>query len=321
MNKILTNIPNNPISNLEISLPDDVSFYQGKVRNIYKKGSEFASVATDRISAFDHILSRAIPYKGQVLNQTAAYFLNSVRDIVPVWLDNTPHPNISVGKTCNPIKLEMVIRGYLSGHAWRQYKSGMRMLCGVTMPDGMIENDPFPEPIITPSTKADSGHDLDISAFDIIQQGIVSEQVWNQLSELTRKLFQRGSEMARSKGLILVDTKYEFGYLDDQIVLMDEIHTPDSSRYFYLDSYNYNQLTGQKQRQLSKEFVREWLIAHNFQGLEGQTMPDLDDEIVIEITNRYIELYQTITGQTFIPVDYSNIEKDIAKELVEYFSA
>ncbi len=313
-------LPTNPINDLNLQLPDDVIFYKGKVRNIYRKGEKFASVATDRISAFDYILPRAIPYKGQILNQTAAFFLNSVKDIVPIWMESSPHPNISLGKSCEPIKLEMVIRGYLSGHAWREYKSGKRLLCGEQMPDGMIENDPFPHPIITPSTKADSGHDLDIAAQEILAQELVTPAQWDVLSDYTQRLFKRGTEIALQKGLILVDTKYEFGIYDDQIYLMDEIHTPDSSRYFYRKSYHFNQLTGKKQHQLSKEFVREWLISRNFQGLDGQSMPDMDDAIVGEIADRYIELFQTITGQTFVPVEYSTIESDIQEILTTYFS-
>jgi len=291
-----------------IELPDGVIKYEGKVRDVYIRGDKFISVASDRISAFDHILPRTIRYKGQVLNQTAAYFLGSVSDIVPVWLESVPDPNISVGKTCDPIRIEMVIRGYLTGHSWREYKAGKRILCGEEMPDGMSENDPFPEPIITPSTKAVSGHDVDISKAEIISQGLVDPVLYGQMEEKAKQLFKRGQEMAISRGLILVDTKYEFGLYRDELTLMDEIHTPDSSRYFYLDTYFENQLRGLPQNQLSKEFVREWLISKGFQGREGDVMPEMDDEMAHTVSERYIHLYETITGRTFERTPYEDID-------------
>lgn len=276
------------------------NLYHGKVRDVYTINEDIlVMVASDRISAFDYILPKPIPYKGQVLNQVATHFLKATKDIVPNWLIDTPDPNVAVGYKCEPIKLEMVIRGYLTGHAWREYKAGKRVLCGEEMPENMIENEAFPEPIITPATKADEGHDEDISRTEILDQGIVSEETLNQLEDYTRKLFARGTEMAAKQGLILVDTKYEFGFLDGKIVLMDEIHTPDSSRYFYANEYEKRQKENQPQKQLSKEFVRQWLIENNFQGLDNQKMPDMPDEFVEIVTNRYIELYEVITGNNF----------------------
>ncbi|HQW10705.1 MAG TPA: phosphoribosylaminoimidazolesuccinocarboxamide synthase [Saprospiraceae bacterium] len=313
-------IPTKQFDTIDIILPENVIKYKGKVRNVYIRGHQFVSVATDRISAFDHVLLRTIPFKGQVLNQIAAHFLDEVKDIVPVWLDNCPHPNVSVGKNCMPIRLEMVIRGYLSGHAWREYRSGNRQICGIEMPKGMIENDPFPEPIITPTSKADIGHDIDVSRIEILANEIVTEDVLNQLEDYTRALFKRGQEIALQRGLILVDTKYEFGMFDDKIFLMDEIHTPDSSRYFYAESYFDNQLRGNKQNQLSKEFVREWLITNDFQGLEGQSLPAMSDELTTEISERYIHLYELITGIKFIPADYDTLEADINSEVQKVFS-
>jgi len=301
----------------DFALPDGVIKYTGKVRDVYIKDKLFISVASDRISAFDHILPRNIMYKGQVLNQTAAYFLNSVKDIVPVWLESVPDPNISAGKTCDPIRIEMVIRGYLTGHSWREYRSGKRVLCGEHMPDGMNENDPFPEPIITPSTKAMEGHDVDISKAEIISQGLVDLNIYEKMEDLAKKLFQRGQEMAISRGLILVDTKYEFGMYDGEITLMDEIHTPDSSRYFYLNSYFENQLKGIAQNQLSKEFVREWLISKGFQGKDGDVMPVMDDEMVATVSERYILLYETITGQTFERTSYDRINERIEAKILD----
>lgn len=295
--------------------------YHGKVRDVYDLGSNLLMVASDRISAFDHILPKSIPYKGQVLNQIAYYFLQATRDIVPNWLQASPDPNVSIGVKAESIKIEMVIRGYLSGHAWRTYKSGGRLLCGVTMPEGMRENDKFPTPIITPTTKASEGHDMDISVAEIIDQGIVSQTDWDVLDKYTRALFARGTEMAADRGLILVDTKYEFGKVGGSIILIDEIHTPDSSRYFYADGYSQRQLEGAPQPQLSKEFVREWLIAHGFQGLEGQQMPIMHDEFVWEISNRYIELYEIITGHTFIKADVANIEKRILNNVDAYLNS
>lgn len=273
-------------------------------------------VASDRISAFDHILPRAIPYKGQVLNQIATHFLQATADIVPNWLDQIPDPNVAIGKACEPFKVEMVIRGYLVGHAWRTYQSGERTLCGVVLPEGMQENEAFPAPIITPATKAEEGHDEDISREDIIAQGIVSEADYIQLEQYTRALFQRGTEMAADRGLILVDTKYEFGKKDGQIYLIDEIHTPDSSRYFYAEGYEDRLAKGERQKQLSKEFVREWLMAHGFQGKEGQLMPEMPDAFVWEISDRYIELYENITGKSFEKADTEHILQRIEQNIL-----
>jgi phosphoribosylaminoimidazole-succinocarboxamide synthase len=274
--------------------------YHGKVRDMYTIGEDLmVAVVSDRISAFDVVMPRGIPFKGQVLNGVASHFLDAVTDIVPTWKLATPDPNVTVGLTCEPIRLEMVIRGYLTGHAWRQYKAGHRSLCGAPMPDGMREHDRFPEPIITPATKAEEGHDEDIAPADILARGIVSPELWTELERVTRALFQRGTEMAAAQGLILVDTKYEFGLRNGVLTLIDEIHTPDSSRYFYADGYEARQAAGQAQRQLSKEFVREWLMEHNFMGLEGQTPPEMDDEFLNTVTTRYIELYERITGKSF----------------------
>lgn len=297
------------------------AIYHGKVRDVYDFGDELLMIATDRISAFDHILPKAIPYKGQVLNQIARHFLLNTKDIVPNWWIASPDPNVSIGIKADPIKIEMVIRGYLSGHAWRTYKSGGRILCGVHMPDGMKENDRFPQPIITPTTKASEGHDMDIAVGDIIRQGIVSQQDWDQLEKYTRDLFERGTKMASDRGLILVDTKYEFGKLDDQIILIDEIHTPDSSRYFYSEGYEERQTIGEPQPQLSKEFVREWLISNGFQGLEGQKMPVMPDDFIWEISDRYIQLYEMITGQKFVKADVSDIGTRIIQNVDNYLHA
>lgn len=284
------------------------SVYNGKVRDVYTLDNGLlVMVASDRISAFDHILPKGIPHKGQVLNQVATMFLDATKDIVPNWLLATPDPSVAIGYACEPIRVEMVIRGYLSGHAAREYKAGKRMICGVPMPDGMKENDRFPVPIITPATKADEGHDEDISREDILAKGIVPEDIYVQLEAYTRALFQRGTEMAAERGLILVDTKYEFGVRDGKVLLIDEIHTPDSSRYFYAEGYEERQSKGEAQKQLSKEFVRQWLIEHGFQGLDGQKMPDMPDEFVNVVTERYIELYEKITGKTFVPADTSDI--------------
>ncbi len=286
--------------------------YHGKVRDVYSIGEEhLVMVASDRISAFDHILPKTIPFKGQVLNQIAADFLEATSDIVPNWVISVPGPAVTVGKKCDAFKVEMVIRGYLSGHAWREYKSGKRIICGVAMPDGMIENDKFPDPIITPATKAEEGHDEDISREEIIAQGIVVEADYIQLENYTRALFQRGTEMAAKQGLILVDTKYEFGKIGDIIYLIDEIHTPDSSRYFYAEGYAERQEKEEKQKQLSKEFVREWLIENGFQGIEGQKMPEMPDEFVQLVSERYIELYEKISGKKFQKADQSNINERI----------
>lgn len=295
--------------------------YHGKVRDVYDFGDQLIMIATDRISAFDHILPRPIPYKGQVLNQLAKHFLEATADIVPNWLQATPDPCVSAGIKATPVKLEMVIRAYLCGHAWRLYKSGIRTICGVNMPEGLKENDKFPVPIITPSTKASEGHDMDISVGEILDQQIVSQDLWDTLADYTRILFQRGTEMAAERGLLLVDTKYEFGIVDGKIILIDEIHTPDSSRYFFADGYELRQSKGENQPQLSKEFVREWLIANGFQGLEGQSIPDMPDELINEISARYIQLYEMITGKDFIKSDNSDIRSRIEKNVTSYLSS
>ncbi len=302
------------IGGTDFHLPGQTHKYRGKVRDVYTiRQDKLVMVATDRISAFDHILPRPIPFKGQVLNQTAAHFLEATKDIVPNWVEAFPDPRVAVGKQCEPFKVEMVIRGYLAGHAWREYKAGKRQVSGAPMPEGMQESDPFPEPIITPATKAESGHDEDISREEIIRQGLVGEDDYLQLEAYTRALFERGTEMAARQGLILVDTKYEFGKVGDTIYLIDEIHTPDSSRYFYADGYAQRQKTGERQQQLSKEFVREWLMDNGFQGLEGQTMPNMPDDFVEMVSKRYIALYEKVTGQTFVPSynDLSTIENHI----------
>ena len=298
-----------------------INEYNGKVRDVYTlENDQLVMVASDRISAFDHVLPKGIPFKGQVLNQVATMFLRATEDIVPNWLIATPDPSVAVGIACEPIRVEMVIRGYMSGHAAREYKAGKRELCGVPMPEGMIENDKFPVPIITPATKAEEGHDEDISREDIIGQGIVPEDIYIQLEEYTRALFQRGTEMAAEQGLILVDTKYEFGMKDGKVILIDEIHTPDSSRYFYKDGYEKRQETGEEQKQLSKEFVRQWLIENGFQGIEGQVMPVMPDEFVKVVTDRYIELYEKITGLTFVRSDTSNITERIQTNVDAYLA-
>jgi phosphoribosylaminoimidazole-succinocarboxamide synthase len=286
-------------------------FYSGKVRDVYSISNNYLVMfASDRISAFDVILPRPIPFKGQVLNQIAAYMLNATKDICPNWLISVPAPQVSIGKKCMPFKIEMVVRGNLTGHAWRSYASGKRVLCGVEMPDGMKENDYFPTPIITPSTKAAEGHDEDISAMEIIAQKLATRAEWEILSNYALQLFARGKEIAAKQGLILVDTKYEFGKLGDEIVLMDEIHTPDSSRYFYADGFEERQAKGERQKQLSKEFVREWLIENNFMGKEGQTVPAMGDEWIQTISSRYIELYEKIIGQKFEPVELGDEETE-----------
>ncbi len=293
------------------SFPGQTGFYSGKVRDVYSIGSDWlVMIASDRISAFDVILPRPIPFKGQVLNQIAAWMLEATRDICPNWLIASPAPNASVGKRCVPFKIEMVVRGNLTGHAWRTYSAGTRSLCGVAMPEGMKENDFFPSPIITPSTKASEGHDEDISREEIIAQGLASADDWKILEKYTLQLFERGKEIAKKQGLILVDTKYEFGKIGDRIYLMDEIHTPDSSRYFYADGFEERQHKGERQKQLSKEFVREWLIANNFMGKEGQTVPEMTDEWVQTISKRYIELYEKVTGKKFIPQPLSDVETE-----------
>jgi phosphoribosylaminoimidazole-succinocarboxamide synthase len=289
--------------------PQQTSFYKGKVRDVYTIGDHWlVMVASNRISAFDVILPRPIPYKGQVLNQIAAYMLNATSDICANWLVDVPAPNVSIGKKCVPFKIEMVVRGNLTGHAWRTYASGKRSLCGVPLPEGMKENDFFPTPIITPSTKAAEGHDEDISKEEIIATGLATESDWAILEDYALKLFARGKEIAAKRGLILVDTKYEFGKIGDDIYLMDEIHTPDSSRYFYADGFEERQNAGERQKQLSKEFVREWLIANNFMGKEGQTVPEMSDEWVNTISQRYIELYEKVIGEAFQPQELSDEE-------------
>jgi phosphoribosylaminoimidazole-succinocarboxamide synthase len=287
--------------------PNQTNFYSGKVRDVYSINTDIlVMIASNRISAFDVILNSPIPYKGQVLNQIAAYMLEATKHICPNWLQATPAPNVSIGKRCEPFKIEMVVRGNLTGHAWRTYSTGQRILCGVTMPDGMKENDYFPTPIITPSTKASKGHDEDISKKDILTQGLASEADWAKLEKYTLNLFAFGKALATKQGLILVDTKYEFGKIGDIIYLMDEIHTPDSSRYFYADGFEERQATGERQKQLSKEFVREWLIANNFMGKEGQTIPPMTGDWINTISNRYIELYETIIGKSFVPLALSD---------------
>ncbi len=298
-----------------MELTGQTAFYKGKVRDVYSIGSQWlVMVASNRISAFDVILPRPIPYKGQVLNQIAAYMLKATEDICPNWLVKVPAPHVGIGKRCEPFKVEMVIRGNLTGHAWRTYASGKRVLCGVSLPEGMKENDFFPSPIITPSTKATEGHDEDISREDIMAQGIVSEKDYAVIEKYTYALFERGKEIASKQGLILVDTKYEFGKIGDTIYLMDEIHTPDSSRYFYAEGFEERQAAGEKQKQLSKEFVREWLIANNFMGKEGQTVPDMSDEWIQTISNRYIELYEKVIGEKFVPED---ITEDQTRAAIE----
>lgn len=295
------------IKETHFSFPGQKGFYKGKVRDVYMFDEEIVVVASDRISTFDVVLPLAIPYKGQVLNQIAAGFLKATADLVPNWVTATPDPNVTIGKRCEPFKVEMVIRGYLAGHAAREYAVGKRMICGVPMPEGLKENDPFPTPILTPTTKASEGHDEDISREAILAKGIVSEEDYLVLEKYTRALFQRGQEMAKEKELILVDTKYEFGKADGQIYLIDEIHTPDSSRYFYADTYASLQEQGLPQKQLSKEFVRQWLISNGFQGLEGQILPEMTDEYIETISHRYIELFEQITGDSFVKADLGDI--------------
>mgnify|MGYP001377911505 FL=1 len=309
---------NNTIVNTSFQFPNQTSFYKGKIRDVYNINNEIlVMIATDRISAFDTVLPKGIPYKGQVLNQIASSFLDMTSNIIPNWKISTPDPVVTIGKLCNPIKVEMVIRGYLSGHAWREYDSGKRTICGVPMPDGMKENDRFPHPIITPTTKASVGHDEDISREEIISQGLVSEIDYNFLEEKTLALFNAGTEYARNKGLILVDTKYEFGKdKNGEILLIDEIHTPDSSRYFYLSGYEERQEKGEKQKQLSKEFVRQWLIENNFQGKEGQVIPEMNEDLINLVSNRYIELFEKITNESFDRVDVSNLLNRVERNIM-----
>ncbi|WP_373516292.1 phosphoribosylaminoimidazolesuccinocarboxamide synthase [Pricia sp.] len=311
----------NTITDTNFNFPGQKSVYKGKVREVYALEDDvLVMVATDRLSAFDVVMPKGIPYKGQILNQIATKMMAATADIVPNWLTATPDPNVAVGQACEPFKVEMVIRGYMSGHAAREYKAGKRMLCGVAMPEGLHENDKFPEPIITPATKAEHGdHDEDISKEHILKRNIVSNADYAVLEEYTRALFQEGTEIAADRGLILVDTKYEFGKTKaGEIVLIDEIHTPDSSRYFYADGYQERQNRGDAQKQLSKEFVRQWLIQNNFQGLEGQSLPEMSDAYIETVSERYIELYENITGETFIKADISNIQERIEKNVLDY---
>ena len=302
------------------TLPGQIHKYTGKVREVISLEDDLlVMIATDRLSAFDVVMPKGIPFKGQILNQIATQMLEATKDIVPNWLEATPDPCVSIGKKCDPFKVEMVIRGYMSGHAAREYKLGKRLLCGVEMPEGMKENDPFPSPIITPATKAEEGHDEDISREEIIRQGIVSEEDYNQLEKYTHALFERGTALAAQKGLILVDTKYEFGKTaDGTIVLIDEIHTPDSSRYFYAEGYKERQEANEPQKQLSKEFVRQWLISNGFQGLEGQTVPDMSNAYIEEVSSRYIELYENITGKAFVKAEVDQIESRIEQNILRY---
>ncbi|MBS1651865.1 MAG: phosphoribosylaminoimidazolesuccinocarboxamide synthase [Bacteroidetes bacterium] len=302
----------------DFQFKNQTNLYKGKVRDVYTISDNLlVMIASDRISAFDVVLPKAIPYKGQVLNLIAAEFLNATRDIIPNWLIASPHPNVSIGKQCKPFKVEMVVRGYLAGHAARTYNSGLRTLCGVTLPEGLIENDKLPTPIITPTTKASEGHDEDISREEIIKQGIVSEKEYTQLEQYTFALYKRGSEIALKHGLILVDTKYEFGTYNGEITLMDEIHTPDSSRYFYANTYQELQQQKLPQKQLSKEFVRQWLINNGFQGKEGQQVPAMSNEWITEISNRYIELFEKVTGKLFVKNSYQNISNDIKNAVAQ----
>jgi len=307
------------LTKTEFNFPGQKSLYKGKVRDVYNINDDFlVMVVSDRISAFDVVLPEGIPFKGQVLNQIAEKFLDATSDIVPNWKIAVPDPNVTVGHMCEGYKVEMVIRGYLTGHAWREYRDGKRTICGVAMPEGMIENQKFPDPILTPTTKADVGHDEDISREEIIAQGLVDKAEYEMLEDYTRKLFQRGTEIAAEMGLILVDTKYEFGKKDGKIYLIDEIHTPDSSRYFYANGYEERQNAGEKQKQLSKEFVRQWLIGKGFQGKEGQTIPDMSEEFVDSVSDRYIELFEKITGDTFEKSDTSKIQSRIETAVNEF---
>ena len=310
----------NAITSTNFKFPNQKDVYNGKVRDVYNINDEFLTmIVTDRISAFDVVLPKGIPFKGQVLNQLAKKFLKSTEDIVPNWMISSPDPNVTIGHFCEPFKIEMVIRGYLTGHAWRTYKSGKRKLCGVEMPDGMVEHQKFPTPIITPSTKADFGHDEDISREEILRKGIVEEKDYLKLENYTRAVFQRGSEMANERGLILVDTKYEFGKKDGKIFLIDEIHTPDSSRYFYKDGYQQRQENGEPQKQLSKEFVREWLMENGFQGKDGQKIPEMNKEFVESVSNRYIELFEKVSGTIFVKPDTNNQLERIEQNVLEFF--
>ena len=312
----------NTILKTDFDFPGQTKVYHGKVREVYTINNDLlVMIVSDRISAFDVVMPKGIPFKGQVLNQIAAKFLDATEDIVPNWKISIPDAMVTIGKYCEPFKVEMVIRGYLSGHAWREYQDGKRILCGVAMPDGMKENDKFPSPIITPTTKADVGHDEDISREEILKQGLVSEEEYLLLEKYTRKIFQRGTEIAADMGLILVDTKYEFGKdKDGNITLIDEIHTPDSSRYFYMDGYASRQDADEPQKQLSKEFVRQWLISNGFQGKDGQQIPDMDEAFTDSVSERYIELYENITGDKFVKADVSDVLNRVEKNILAYLS-
>ncbi|HPB05027.1 MAG: phosphoribosylaminoimidazolesuccinocarboxamide synthase [Bacteroidales bacterium] len=312
----------NAIVRTDFNFPGQKSVYHGKVRDVYNINDEYlVMIVSDRISAFDVVLPEGIPYKGQVLNQIASKFLDATSDILPNWKIATPDPMVTIGRKCEPFKVEMVIRGYLTGHAWREYKAGKRLLCGNILPDGMVENQKFEKPIITPTTKADVGHDEDISKEEILKTGLVSKEDYEQLEKYTHAIFERGTKIAAEMGLILVDTKYEFGKKDGEIYLIDEIHTPDSSRYFYAKGYEERLAKGEPQKQLSKEFVRQWLIENNFQGKEGQTVPTMNEDFVKSISDRYIELYENITGDTFIKADINDVMNRIEKNVSEYIKS
>ena len=320
---MLTNKKMNTITQTNFNFSNQTNLYKGKVRDVYTiNNDKLVMIASDRISAFDHVLPKGIPYKGQVLNQIASKFLDATSDIVPNWKEASPDPSVTVGKRCEPFKVEMVIRGYLTGHAWREYKSGKRLLCGVSMPENMVENEKFPSPIITPTTKADVGHDEDITREEILETNLVSENDYKKLEEYTYALFQRGTEMAKEKGLILVDTKYEFGKDSNGVItLIDEIHTPDSSRYFYSDGYNDRIKNNLPQKQLSKEFVRQWLIENGFQGKEGQNIPHMTDDYCNEVSERYIELFELITGDNFVKEDVSNVLNRVEENISNYLNS
>ena len=320
---MLTNKKMNTITQTNFNFSNQTNLYKGKVRDVYTiNNDKLVMIASDRISAFDHVLQKGIPYKGQVLNQIASKFLDATSDIVPNWKEASPDPSVTVGKRCEPFKVEMVIRGYLTGHAWREYRSGKRLLCGVSMPENMVENEKFPSPIITPTTKADVGHDEDITREEILETNLVSENDYKKLEEYTYALFQRGTEMAKEKGLILVDTKYEFGKDSNGVItLIDEIHTPDSSRYFYSDGYNDRIKNNLPQKQLSKEFVRQWLIENGFQGKEGQNIPHMSDDYCNEVSERYIELFELITGDNFVKEDVSNVLNRVEENISKYLNS
>jgi phosphoribosylaminoimidazole-succinocarboxamide synthase len=311
----------NTLPATSFKLPGQTAFYRGKVRDVYTIDNKFlVMVVSDRISAFDVVLPRAIPYKGQVLNELAAYFMEATKHVVPNWILDVPDPNVTVGRMCRTFPVEMVIRGFLAGHAWRTYRDGGRVLCGVRLPEGLRENDRLPDPVITPTTKSHEGHDQDISREEIIARGIINERDYLQLEKYTRALFAKGTEMAKEQGLLLVDTKYEFGKYEDQIMVIDEIHTPDSSRYFYADGYEEKQSKGLPQKQLSKEFLRQWLIENNFQGLEGQKVPEMNDEVVRMVSDRYIELYEKVRGKEFMRSDTSEIEQRVERNILTSLS-